>query len=90
MPPTIIADRILIALRRAPDGLSRSAVSAALCRNARASELRAAFAVLTERGVVTVERGTPGPKGGRPVEIWRAAIPAELRKNLQPEPALDE
>lgn len=67
-----VADAILEALRNAPDGMTRTEISAALGRNKRASVIAAALEKLTKHSLARCERIKTN---GAPREIWRAEIP---------------
>ncbi|MBR1290141.1 hypothetical protein [Bradyrhizobium ottawaense] len=79
MPPDTA---IMIALKGSPGGLRRSQISGLFHRNRTAVEIRDALERLAAAGKAYAERRLPGPKGGRPVEVWRA-VQSELRKNLE-------
>jgi hypothetical protein len=64
------SDEILEALKRNPDGMTRTDLSNHFGRNKSASELGRALNRLAELGRVIVERMPSG--GGRPIERWRA------------------
>jgi hypothetical protein len=63
------ADRILTALREAPNGLTRTEIAAIFGRNAPASEIERALALLARAGLASP---TTEDTGGRPVERWQA------------------
>ena len=65
-----VADELLRAIRAAGDeGLTRTAMSAALGRHQTAARIDAALRLLTEKRLIQFERVTTG---GRPAEVWRA------------------
>jgi hypothetical protein len=64
------ADALLGALRRAPDGLTRTDLSGVLGRHASTAEIERALSVLAAAGYVS--RETVATRG-RPVERWRAS-----------------
>ena len=73
-----IADEILRALRRMPDGMTRSAISNLFSRNARADQIGAALAALLASGRAKFEvRQTPVPSEGvrRGLYCPRTAVP---------------
>ena len=71
----VVADGLLSALRQAPDGLTRTAISGILSRNVPANQIARALEELDRRGLASVRNiGAPGP--GRPAETWWAT---ELR-----------
>jgi len=64
-----IADTILQALRNAPDGLDRTALSSLFSRHRSASDISRALSVLQEQGLTLVNKTSTD---GRPSEIWFA------------------
>jgi hypothetical protein len=65
------ADTILQALRNAPNGLDRTAISSLFARHKRAEEISRAMAVLQEHGLASVQSPASGGSG-RPSEVWFA------------------
>jgi hypothetical protein len=70
------ADRILQALRAAPNGLTRTEIRDIFERNRNASEINGALTVLEERGLA---RRVPEATAGRPIERWIAASSATTK-----------
>jgi DNA-binding IclR family transcriptional regulator len=70
------ADRILQALRAAPNGLTRTEIRDLFDRNRNASEINGALTVLEERGLA---RRVPEATAGRPIERWIAASSATTK-----------
>jgi hypothetical protein len=66
------ADEILCALRVAPDGLTRSDVSALFGRHKGKGQIENALSLLKERGLAHADIVETN---GRPVEIWRVVSP---------------
>lgn len=64
-----VADQILTALRRVPEGLSRSQLSDLFGRNLNVSRIKAGLSLLLQLGAVTC---TYEPTQGRAGEIWMA------------------
>jgi hypothetical protein len=65
------ADTLLQALRNAPDGLDRTAISSLFAGHKRAEEISRALAVLQEHGLARI-RPLAGDGKGRPSEVWFA------------------
>jgi hypothetical protein len=65
-----LADTLLAALRRSPEGMSRSEISAALGRNQPAEAIGRALAVLADAGVAESVR-IPTHARGRAAELWK-------------------
>lgn len=63
-----VADEILAALRRAPDGMRRSEIREHFARNVASARIGRALALLAEAGLA--ERRVERETGGRPAEIW--------------------
>ncbi len=70
-----VADEILGALRRAPDGLTRTQISEALGRNQKADRINRSLALIERNGLARCMQIGGGPGEGRPVERWFAAMP---------------
>jgi len=70
-----VADEILGALRRAPDGLTRTQISEALGRNQKADRINRSLALIERNGLARCMQIGGGPGEGRPVERWFAATP---------------
>jgi uncharacterized protein DUF3987 len=70
------ADKILQALRAAPDGLTRTAIRDLFERNRNASEINVALTALEERGLA---RRVSEVTGGRPIERWIAGTGATTK-----------
>jgi hypothetical protein len=67
-----VADKIYAALSEHPDGLTRSGIRDALCRNFSATEIAHALQSLAGHGLATrVEQPHTGQRG-RPAELWIA------------------
>jgi len=64
-----VADEILRALRRTPEGLARTAIRDLFSRNKSGSDIARALGVLLQHGLA---RPVSVPTGGRPAETWRA------------------
>jgi hypothetical protein len=64
-----VADDILTALRRRPEGMTRTAISDLFGRNRTANQIGAALAMLLKLDRVHFKQGQTG---GRPVETWFA------------------
>jgi hypothetical protein len=71
-----VADQILKALGNAPEGLTRNDIHNLFVRHRTSAEIGAALRILSERGLVEVEKEDTG---GRPVERWFATS-EEARK----------
>jgi hypothetical protein len=68
-----VADEILRVLRAcAPEGMTRSEISAHFGRNLSSSQLGKALELLLTHAKVRWDRRPSGRRGGRPVEIWIA------------------
>lgn len=66
----LIAETIMVALRAAPDGLSRTEINAALGRNQSAARIVVALRFLQDAG--RANAANRDSTDGRPAEIWRA------------------
>jgi hypothetical protein len=64
-----VADDLLSALRRTPDGLSRTEIRDLFGRHRRSREIERALGVLLKQGLARPERSQTA---GRPIEIWKA------------------
>lgn len=72
-----VADQVLDALAHAPAGLTRTDLRDLFGRNLPAGRLDAALGVLLREGRATAERVA---SGGRPSEVWRAAVPPDHQR----------
>jgi phage/plasmid primase-like uncharacterized protein len=64
-----VADDLLAALRRAPDGLSRTEIRDLFGRHRRSHEIERALGVLARQGLARPERVQTA---GRPTDVWKA------------------
>jgi hypothetical protein len=64
-----IADEILLALRRSPEGMTRTAISSLFSHHSRADQIGIALAALQASGRARLEMKS---SGGRPAETWFA------------------
>jgi hypothetical protein len=71
-----VADAILSALRGAPNGLSRTEISAALSRNVPANQIARALDELARCRLAETRPHRVAGEVGRPAEIWHAAAAA--------------
>jgi hypothetical protein len=68
-----VAQRILDALRAAPDAMTRTEIRDLLGRHKRGEQIDAALADLKQKGLVEdVAAYPPGPEGGRVASRWKA------------------
>jgi hypothetical protein len=68
-----VADQLLKAIEKAPEGLTRNDLRDVFKRHRSSEEIGAALQILRERGLVECEKET---SGGRPVERWFATSEA--------------
>ena len=70
-----IADTIFYALKRDPEGMTRTQISELLGRHVPANKITAALQVLMKANLATCR--TMQSHGGRPTTIWYRKPPAE-------------
>ena len=70
---SLLGHRLLCVLRTGPKSMRD--LHAATGRSVPAAQLREALRELESCGLLAAERGKPGPKGGRPREVWRLLYP---------------
>jgi hypothetical protein len=68
-----VADEILRAIQRNPNGMSRTAIRDIFGRHQSGARLRAALALLASKGLARKGARQAVGRGGRPTEIWTAA-----------------
>jgi hypothetical protein len=76
------ADKILRALRRNPDGMSRTAIFGLLGHSQSSDRISAALALLASKGLAQMYARYPGGRpGGRAAEIWTATEERESEES---------